>query len=91
VRWTLKEGEALRLTEEQRSRVLGHLQARGVRKCPACGGEEFVVGEDVFTIVAGATMVLDELVIQGMEAVPVVSPGCGNMMLFWSEALSLRG
>lgn len=81
----------MRLTEEQRSRVSGHLEARGVRECPACGGEEFAVGEDVFTIVAGATMELDELVIQGMQGVPVVCAGCGYTMLFWLEALPLRG
>lgn len=79
----------MKLTEEQRVRVLGHLEARGVQECAACGREAFVVGEDVLTVVAGADIVQGSLVMQGMHMVPVVCSECGHTMLFWSDALPL--
>ncbi len=77
----------MKLTEEYRNRVLGYLEAKGVRGCPACGAEEFMVGEDLFTVVQRAGVVQDSLLMQGMHAVAVVCSNCGHITLFWSEVL----
>ena len=80
----------MRLTEEQQERVLGYVHGKGVSECPACGEEEFMVGENLVTIVQGADIVHGSLLMQGMHTVPVVCSGCGHVMLFWSEMLPPR-
>jgi predicted RNA-binding Zn-ribbon protein involved in translation (DUF1610 family) len=77
----------MKLTAEYRDRVLGYLEAKGVSDCPACGEEELMVGEDLFTVVQQAGVVRDSLLMQGMHAVAVVCCNCGHIMLFWSEML----
>lgn len=80
----------MKLTEEYRDGVLGYLEAKGVSDCPACSEEELMVGEDLFTVVQGAGVVQDSLLMQGMHAVAVVCSNCGHTMLFCSEMLPPR-
>lgn len=79
----------MQLTEEYQDRVLGYRHDKGVSACPACGEEEFMVGEDLFTVVQGASVVHDSLLMQGMHTVAVVCTECGHTVMFWSERMPL--